>query len=77
MTVGATLLTVTVWVASVAVGLSESLTWTETMLEAGPSGKVQTKLPPEAVVVSCRRVPLAPQLVDTTLNVSTPASVTV
>ena len=68
---GATLLIVTVWVAVLLLALSESLTWTETVLEAGPSGKVQTKLPPEAVVVVVPTwLPLAPQLTDTTLNVS-------
>ena len=46
VTVGATLLTVTVWVAVLLLASSESLTWTETVLEAGPSGKVQSKLPP-------------------------------
>ena len=69
---------VTVWVAVLLLALSESLTWTETVLEAGPSGKVQTKLPPEAVVVVVPTwLPLAPQLTDTTLNVSAPGSVTV
>ena len=48
MTVGATLLTVTVWVAVLLVALSESLTWTETVLEAGRRGTCSTKLPPEA-----------------------------
>ena len=39
VTVGATLLTVTDWVGVLLCALSESLTWTETTLVAGPSGK--------------------------------------
>src|SRR5258706_2450352 len=69
---------VTVWVAVLLFAPSESLTWTETALEAGPSGDEQTKLPPEAVVVvEPTWLPLRPQLTATTLKVSTPGSGTV
>src|SRR5258706_15412879 len=69
---------VTVWVAVLLFAPSESLTWTETALEAGPSGDEQTKLPPEAVVVvEPTWLPLRPQLTATTLKGSTPGSETV
>src|SRR5688572_5922540 len=51
VTVGATLSTVTVWVSSLLSSPSESSTWTETVLEAGPSGNEQTKLPAPVVVL--------------------------
>ena len=77
VTVGATLLTVTVWVSVLLVALSESLTCTDTVLEAGPSGNVQTKLPPEPSWSSnrpgCR---WRRSSTATTLNVSWPGSVT-
>src|SRR6187401_67496 len=74
---GATLPTVTVWVAVLLLALSESFTWTDTVGLAGPSGKEQTKLPPLAVVVVVPTwLPPVPQLTLTTLNVSTPGSVT-
>ena len=46
--------------------LSESLTWTDTVELAGPSGNVQTKLPAPVVVLKVAVptwVPLAPQSV--------------
>ena len=62
VTVGATLAMATVWLAVLLVASSESLTWTETIELASPSGKVQTKLPPEAVVVVVPTwLPFAPQ----------------
>src|SRR6476620_8882184 len=62
VTVGATLLTVTVIASVLLLALSESLTWTLTIELAGPSGKWQTKLPPEAVtVVVPTWLPFAPQ----------------
>ena len=73
VTVGAALLTVTDWVGVLLSALSESLTWTETTLVAGPSGKTQSKLPPRAVVVVPDWLPFAPQSTLTTENVS-PAS---
>src|SRR4051812_18794651 len=67
----------TVWVGVLLGALSESLTWAETVLEAGPSGNVQTKLPPEAVVLVVPTwLPVRPQLVLTTVKVSAPGSVT-
>ncbi len=78
VTVGATLRTLTVWVAVLLLALSESLAWIETMLDAGPSGNEQTKLPPERVVaVRPTCVPWRPQSALTTLKVSAPGSVTV
>ena len=66
VTVGATLATVTVWVAVLLSAPSESLDLTETVELAGPSGKVQSKLPPRWSVLKVSSptwVPLAPQLV--------------
>ncbi len=45
VTVGATLAMATVWVSVLLSAPSESSTWTETLLEAGPSGNEQSKLP--------------------------------
>lgn len=59
--------------------LSESLTWTLTTGVAGPSGKVQSKLPePVAAsnVAPLRTLPVS-QLSATTANVSVPGSLTV
>ena len=78
MTVGATLAFVTVWVAVLLSAPSLSSTWTETVELAGPSGKLQTKLPPETVVaVVPSWSPFRPQLTLTTLKVSVPGSLTV
>ena len=75
---GLTLRTPTVWLARLLRALSESLTRTLTSELAGPSGKVQSRLPPVAVVVVRPTwLPLAPQSVLTTLKVSPSASVTV
>src|SRR4051812_37876860 len=75
---GLTLATVTVCEPVLLSALSESFTCTETMLDAGPSGKTQSKLPPDAVVIVVPSwLPAAPQLNDTTLNVSWPGSTTV
>ena len=50
--------------------LSLSLTWTEMVELAGPSGKVQTKLPPETVtVVVPTWLPFPPQSTLTALDV--------
>ena len=77
VTVGPTLLTATVWVAVLLGALSESLTCTETVEDAGPSGNEQTKLPPAVVVVVVPTwEPLAPQKTATIVNVSVPASLT-
>ena len=46
------MLTVTVCVAVLPAALSESVAWTETVELAGPSGKVQSKLPLGVGVVS-------------------------
>src|SRR2546428_506796 len=74
--VGATLPTVTVILLTLLCAPSESATCTVTSLEAGPSGKVQSKLP--APVVGSKagldRTPLVPQLVLTSVNVSWPGS---
>src|SRR5947208_13482996 len=53
VTLGATLATATICTASEAVSLPPllSVTLIATVLELGPSGKVQSKLPPEAVTV--------------------------
>ena len=51
VTVGATLLTVTAWLSVLLSAPSESSTWTLTLLEAGPSGKLHTKLPAPVVVL--------------------------
>ena len=62
-TVGATLLTVTVCVAVLPASPSESVACTETVELAGPSGKVQSKLPHRVRVRSASTcVPFAPQL---------------
>ena len=57
---------ISVWASALVsvllLALSESLTWTETVELASPSGKVQSKLPPVAsVVVEPTWLPLAPQ----------------
>ena len=75
MTVGATLLTVTVWVAVLLSALSESLTCTDTIELAGPSGKRA-----DEAARAGRRVnvavptwlPLAPQLTETRLKCPCP-----
>ena len=77
LTVGATLLTVTDWVAVLLFALSESLTWTETKLVARPSGKTQSKLPPGGRGGGADWLPFAPQSTLTTENVSAPGSLTV
>ena len=59
---------------------SESLTVTDTVGEAGPSGNVQTKLPaPGGGVerVDADLVPLVPHSVASSVNVSAPGSVVV
>ncbi len=79
MTVGATLATATV-TESVSAAPSESLTVTLTVELAGPSGKVQSKLPAPVVALNVSEpdwVPLAPQSVSSRTNVSSPGSVTV
>src|SRR5688572_1123701 len=77
MTVGATLLIVTSSSARLLLALSLSLTWTETVLEFGPSGKTHTKLPAPVVPlkdVDPDCVPDAPQLTATRVKVSSPGS---
>ena len=59
VTVGATLLIVTVWVAVLLLALSLSLTCTDTIELAGPSGNEQTKLPAPVVVLNVVRADLA------------------
>ena len=75
-TVGATFATVTVWVAVLPASPSESVACTETVELAGPSAKVHLKEPELFVFVSepATLAPLAPQLVETELTVSTPGS---
>jgi hypothetical protein len=53
---------------------SESVACAETVELAGPSGKVQSKLPNEFVFEALLFVPLAPQLVATEVTVSAPGS---
>jgi hypothetical protein len=56
---------------------SESSTVTLTELEAGPSGKVQSKLPAPVVALNAAgpsSVPLAPQSTSSSTNVSAPGS---
>jgi hypothetical protein len=60
--------------AAVPVAPSESVTCTETVEPAGPSGKVQSKVPDVLVFDALLFVPFAPQLVVTELMVSTPGS---
>src|SRR3954452_18672205 len=54
LTVGSTLATSTIWIASESLSLapSESVTRMATLVVLGPSGKKQSKLPPKAVVTS-------------------------
>ncbi len=73
VTVGATLAIATTIESTVAGPGSSSLAETDTVLEAGPSGKAQSKLLGAAVSVI---VPLAPQL-STIVRVSSPGSLTV
>jgi hypothetical protein len=78
-TVGATLFTCTDWVSVLPASPSESVACAETVEPAGPSGKLQAKLPLVSVWLSesGTRLPLAPQLVDTELTVSCPGSLIV
>jgi hypothetical protein len=79
-TVGTTFATVTVFVSALEGALSESFTWTETTELAGPSGNVQSKLPAPVEllkVAGALRLPFAPQLAVTRLNVSCPGSLVV
>src|SRR4026208_994386 len=82
---GATLPTVTVWVAGVLLGVSGAVPWagpgrgtgTSAGGRAPPPAERQTSRPPLAVVVVVPTwLPPVPQLTLTTLNVSTPGSVT-
>ena len=71
----------TIWIVSDSLSLawSESSTFTCTFVAAGPSGKVQSKEPPEASVASesVSTLPPVPQSKARTLKSSTPGSVTV
>ena len=73
-TVGATFAIETACVAVLPAAPSESVACTETVEEAGPSGKVQSNEPPEFVFEAFDFVPAAPQLVATEATVSTPGS---
>ncbi len=72
VTVGATLAIDTVCVAVLPASPSESVACTETVELAGPSGKVQSKLPLVFVFDAFDFVPFAPQLVATEVTVSRP-----
>jgi hypothetical protein len=78
VTVGATLAIVTVRL-SLSLPPSPSLMVTLTVLLAGPSGKVQSKLPAPVVGLKApfESVPLAPHVSVSRLNVSEPGSLTV
>ena len=80
LTVGPTLAIATVWLAVLLSAPSLSSTWTETLLEAGPSGNEQTKLPAPVVVLN-RAVPtwdpLRPQSVERRAKLSSPGSLVV
>ena len=71
--------TVTVWVAVLLLALSESLTCTDTMLDAGPSAKVHTKLPTRSGRRTSSRLDAVGAAARPTqqLNVSAPGSVMV
>ena len=75
-TVGATLFTVTVWVAVAPVSLSLSVALADTFELAGPSGNVHWNEPVVFVFVSeaATLVPFAPQVVVTLVTVSCPGS---
>ena len=57
-TVDATLAIETAWVAVLPASPSESVACAETVEEAGPSGKVQSKLPEVLVLLAFDFVPL-------------------
>src|SRR6266511_2581627 len=79
-TCGATLAIATVIVAVLDGASSESLTCTVASELAGPSGKVQSKLPAPLValkVAGASSEPFAPQLTLTRVNVSSPGSLVV
>ena len=79
-TVGSTLAMATVWRVGVAVGAVAVLDLTVTVLEAGPSGNEQSKLPAPVAVLKVSAptwVPLGPQSVASSTNVSAPGSLTV
>ena len=64
VTVGATLATLTLCVSVLPADPSESVACAETLEAAGPSGKLQSKLPALFVCVSLLLLPLAPQQVS-------------
>jgi hypothetical protein len=74
VTVGATFAIETDCVALLPAAPSESVACAETVEVAGPSGKVQLKLPAVLVFVAFDFVPFAPQLVATEVIVSIPGS---
>src|SRR4051812_3474848 len=80
-TVGSTLATATTTTASESVSEapSESVTLILTSVEAGPSGKVQSKLPPLAGGVAVETLPPGPRGggPGSTVKLSWPGSVTV
>ena len=74
VTVGATFATETVCVAVLPAPPSESVACTVTSELAGPSGKVQSKLPDASVFEAFDLLPLVPQPVATEATVSAPGS---